>query len=403
MNVRITPKNLIGSVSAIASKSCAHRLLICAALADDETRIYCRERNRDIDATVNCLSSMGASIYWENGTFTVSPIQKPTHARLNCGESGSTLRFLLPILCAFGQEYHIQMEGRLPQRPLEPLWSELISHGAILSKPQDDTICVSGTLCGTQFTMDAGVSSQYISGLLFTLPLLGGGSIRLTGKVESRNYITMTLDALRIFGVDATWHNDCILVSGSYHTPQSVTVEGDWSNAAFWLAADAVSKNTVTCTGLRDDSSQGDKAVVKMLHSIQKGNATIDCAQIPDLVPILSVVAALTPGTTQFINAQRLRLKESDRIQSVCQMLRSLGGNALETEDGLLVHGQTQLTGGTVHSQNDHRIAMSAAVASIGCATPVKILQAEAVQKSYPTFFTDFVSLGGKVTLEEET
>ena len=403
MNLRLTPKNLTGEISAISSKSCAHRLLICASLADRPTKIVCNQRNRDIDATVDCLCAMGAEITWHRGVFTVSPAIKQDFARLNCGESGSTLRFLLPVLCALGQKAEVKMEGRLPQRPLEPLWSELISHGALLQRPAEDTLSVAGELTGTSFTVDAGVSSQYISGLLFALPLLGGGTVRLTGKVESRNYITMTLDALSAFGVDTAWEKDTISVfSAGYVSPGCMTVEGDWSNAAFWFAADCLSSEKVTCTGLRKDSSQGDKAVTEALSAIRAGNAVIDASQIPDVVPILAVVASLTEGVTKFVNAARLRLKESDRIEAVCRLLRDLGGAAEAKEDELTVYGQRRLRGGVTHSRNDHRIAMSAAIASIGCEDPVVIQHAQAVEKSYPTFFADFVKLGGCVTQEEE-
>jgi 3-phosphoshikimate 1-carboxyvinyltransferase len=300
-----------------------------------------------------------------------------------------------------GQDATFVLEGRLPERPLEPLWSELNRSGAVLEKSCREEISVRGKLRANEFTVAADVSSQYISGLLFALPLLGGGKIHLTGKVESKGYITMTCEALMSFGVECLWENDTITVWGEYRSPKELCVEGDWSNAAFWLAADTLSSKKVLCTGLQDSSSQGDKEVVSALAKISRGNAVIDASQIPDLVPILAVVAALTEGKTEFVNAGRLRLKESDRLLAMEQMLTELGGKATQTEDRLIVWGRSSLAGGITHSRNDHRIAMSAAIASLGCRGAVTIQNAEAVEKSYPDFWNDFARLGGK--LEEVT
>lgn len=400
MRVTIIPQKLRGEISAIPSKSAAHRLLICATLADKETIIRCDKTSQDIDATVQCLRSMGATITREGNNFRVLPIASQAQAALDCGESGSTLRFLLPVLCALGQNASVTMHGRLPDRPMEPLWSELIRHGAKLEKPCREVISTSGKLTGNDFTIAADVSSQYISGLLFALPLMGGGSIRLTGKPESVGYIYMTIQALAAFGIETCWENDTITVRpGGYRSPGKANVEGDWSNAAFWLAADALCGN-VTCTGLDNNSCQGDKAVVQALQSVRSGNATVDASQIPDLVPILAVVGALTPGTTHIKGAARLRLKESDRLETVRQMLTELGGQVTEMQDGLIIYGKEKLPGGRTHSRGDHRIAMAAAIASIGCDGTVIIEDAEAVNKSYPRFFTDFAVLGGQIKEE---
>ena len=400
MKVTITPSKLEGVMEAIPSKSAAHRYLICAALADRETIIRCDKSSQDIDATAACLQAMGANITREDNCFRVSPLKMQNHARLDCGESGSTLRFLLPVLCALGQNAQVTMHGRLPDRPLEPLWSELTAGGAVLTKPCREVLSVAGKLDKTEFALAANVSSQYISGLLFALPLLGGGSIRLTGKVESVGYIHMTIQALRAFHVKTRWENDTITVlPGGYISPGTAKVEGDWSNAAFWLAADALCGN-VQCTGLDNDSCQGDKAVVTALENIRHGRSAIDASQIPDLVPILATVAALTPGRTEIVNAGRLRLKESDRLVTVRQMLTELGGNVTETEDGLIILGKDCLSGGTTHSRGDHRIAMAAAIASVGCTGQVVIENADSVNKSYPRFFSDFASLGGQVKEE---
>ena len=401
MDISINPASLSGSIAAIPSKSAAHRALICAALADRETSIFCPSLSKDIEATASCLSSLGADIRYENGTFYVKPIEKVSkNALLNCGESGSTLRFLLPVVCALGFGARLKMEGRLPQRPLSPLWEELISHGAELSRPEADIIAVSGKLSHGAYKIRADVSSQFISGLLFALPLLDGESrIELEGSVESAGYIRMSSDMQRNFSLDIPFDGKCfhIPAESAYKAPGKLSVEGDWSNAAFWLVAAEISKG-IEVTGLNETSAQGDKAVRELIKLIRRGDVTVDCKDVPDLVPVLSVLAALTPGETRFVNAARLRIKESDRLAAVCKMLSSLGGDCIELEDGLVIRGKEKLSGGMVDGMNDHRIVMSAAVAAAACEKPVTILGAQAAEKSYPAFFEDYKRLGGIIS-----
>ena len=392
MMKKLISSPLAGEVSAIASKSMAHRLMICAALAEEKTEISCATTSKDMEATAACLAAMK-----QGGV-------------LPCGESGSTLRFLLPVAAALGLCAEFHMEGRLPQRPLFPLDRELEAHGVSLSRPQSDILAVSGQLKPGDYTLPGDVSSQYISGLLLALPLLDGPStLTVTGNVESGAYIEMTLSAMKTFGVTAEKKEDTYyIVPQTYRSAGKVTVEGDWSNAAFWLCAGALGK-PMTVTGLDSDSLQGDKAVCDILArfgakvekaadsvTVSPGRLTamdIDAAEIPDLVPVLAVVAAAAEGTTRIYNAGRLRLKESDRLETVCQMLTALGGKAAQTADGLVITG-TALTGGTVDSCNDHRIAMAAAIASVLC--PVTVAGAEAVNKSYPQFWEDFARLKGE-------
>ena len=399
MDIRIEPTKLHGEVRAVASKSMAHRLLICAGLAREETEIVCRELSRDIEATADCLRSLGAHICYENGVFHISPPGRPSkRAALDCGESGSTVRFLLPVVCALGAEATIRLHGRLPERPLSPLWEELEKHGAALSRPARDLIAVSGRFAGGACEIAADVSSQFISGLLLALPIAGGGTIRLTGRPESAPYIEMSRRAQALFGVTSSFDGERFTVPAqSYRSPGHIETEGDWSAAAFWVVANALSGSGVFCAGLDPDSAQGDRAVVELTEQIRRGNAEIDARDIPDLVPVLAVLAAVSPGKTAFINAGRLRLKESDRLATTAAMLRALGGEVEETVHGLLVTGRDRLAGGTVDSAGDHRIAMSAAVASVACTAPVTILGAESVEKSYPDFWRDFQSLGGRV------
>lgn len=391
----INPSSISGTVAAIASKSMAHRLMICSALADSPTEIQCRSTSRDIEATRSCLASI------KDGT---SP--------LHCGESGSTLRFLLPVVAALGLDTAFYMEGRLPDRPLAPLDSQLTAHGAVLQK-DGAMLRVSGKLMPGEYELPGNVSSQYISGLLFALPLLDGPSkLTITDKIESAPYISMTLDALKQFGVEIIIKDNVYHIpSCAYRSPGKAFVEGDWSNAAFWLCAGAISK-PITVTGLDPNSLQGDKAVFDILRQFgavctQDADSftvsptplhgiNIDAAAIPDLVPILSVVAAKAEGKTTIYNAQRLRLKESDRIETVCRLLTDLGGTVEQTADGMIIHGGTPMTGGTVDSCNDHRIAMAAAVASAICTDSVTVTGAEAVEKSYPHFWDDFEMLKSK-------
>ena len=382
MDITIHPGKLSGTVNVIPSKSQAHRYLICAAFADHPTQLVCPETNRDIEATVDCLNALGAKITRTDSGYVILPISAPPKAGvLNCCESGSTLRFMLPIVGALGVDATFLMEGRLPTRPLSPLWEEMERMGCTLTRPTANTIRCQGKLKQGKYTIDGGVSSQYITGLLFALSLIGDSDLQITGKVESRPYIEMTHKAMAMFGAP------------HYHSPGVITVEGDWSNGAFWLAAKILGSE-LSVMQLDENSPQGDRKVAELLPKLQEFT-TIDGSDIPDLVPILSVVASANKGA-QFKNIQRLRLKESDRVASTIAMIEALGGKAEATDDTLTIHG-TGLAGGIVNACNDHRIAMSAAIAATVCATPVTILGAECVNKSYPQFWAEYSRLGGKI------
>ena len=391
MNLTIMPGKLQGKVRAIPSKSQAHRMLICAAFADGPTFLNCPETNRDMDATAQCLSALGAQITRSQEGFGVTPIQEvPKSAVLPCQDSGSTLRFLLPVAGALGCDTTFLLTGRLPQRPLSPLWEEMERMGCSLSRPTENTVRCQGRLQAGVYTIDGGVSSQFITGLLLALALVPGES-RLTvlGQLESAPYVTMTQQVMTLFGKNTT---GLAVSGGRFHSPGKQWVEGDWSNAAFFLAAKALG-NDVQVENLDLESAQGDRACFTLLPELMNGTQTICAADIPDLVPILSVVAAAAHGA-EFTNIHRLRLKESDRVEAVIHMLTALGGKAEAMGDTLRVYG-TGLTGGTVDSRNDHRIAMSAAIASTVCSRSVTILGAECIEKSYPSFFREFKKLGG--------
>ncbi|MBQ2785495.1 MAG: 3-phosphoshikimate 1-carboxyvinyltransferase [Oscillospiraceae bacterium] len=386
MDITITPGKLRGTVTAIPSKSQAHRLLICAAFADRPTQLVCPETNRDIEATADCLRALGADIQRTHTGYTVCPIGSiPPSAMLNCGESGSTLRFLLPIAGALGVDAKFCMEGRLPQRPLSPLWEEMVRMGCSLSRPAENTIRCQGKLKPGKYTIDGGISSQFITGLLFATSLIDGNSeLSVTGSIESKPYIEMTKQAMTLFQTPR------------YCSPGSVTVEGDWSNAAFFLAANALGSD-VAVENLSSESAQGDRAVAALLPRLEE-NITIDASDIPDLVPILAVTAGAKQGAV-FTGIGRLRTKESDRVASTISMLTALGGKAEATESTLTVYG-TGYAGGTVDTCNDHRIAMAAAIAATACEDQVTILGAEAVNKSYPRFWEEYKRLGGQYELD---
>ena len=384
MDITIQPGRLQGTLTAIPSKSQAHRYLICAAFSDNESTLICPETNRDIEATAQCLGSLGANIKRTDDGYHITPIRQiPETAVLPCGESGSTLRFMLPVVGALGVDAVFQMEGRLPQRPLSPLWEEMERMGCTLSRPTDNTIRCHGRLRPGDYMIDGGVSSQYITGLLFATELMNGQStVTITGQLQSKPYVDMTRQALAVFG------------SPSFHSPGLLRVEGDWSNGAFFLAAKALGNN-IEILGLDPESCQGDRAVDGILKELDSGMITVSAADIPDLVPILAIVAGAKQGAV-FTDIRRLRLKESDRVASTIAMIENLGGKASATENTLTVYG-TGYIGGTVDAVNDHRIAMAAAIASTVCQEPVTILGAQCVQKSYPAFWDEFKRLGGKI------
>lgn len=416
MNRTIYPGQRTGQVKIPASKSQAHRMLICAALGKTRTHIACDGLSRDILATMDCLNALGADInVLADGRLRVEPIGKvpeePCH--LYCGESGSTLRFLLPVCSALGTSAIFHMEGRLPQRPLAPLDSQLRAHGMEL-RQEDERLYCSGKLLSGSYTLPGNVSSQYISGLLMALPLADGEStLTVTGNIESAAYITMTEDALAMAGISLEKSDWAYRIPGGQRgrMPEELQVEGDFSNAAFFLCMGALSQEGIGIAGLNPASHQGDRAVLDILRrfgaEIQEQNGsftvrrgvlrglTIDAKPIPDLIPVLSVVAALAQGETRIINAGRLRLKESDRLHTTTALLTALGADIEELEDGLIIHGKESLSGGSVDSCGDHRIAMAAATAACGCLGPVQLSGSEAVSKSYPRFWEDFNQLTG--------
>ena len=439
MDIKIIPRKLKGRLDALPSKSHAHRVLIAqklarmqngeAANADNAHGSEIPTFSKDIEATKNCLAQLDSG----------SP-------RLNCIESGSTMRFMLPVAMALRDEAVFIGTGKLPSRPISPLREEMERNGCTFSPgtPAADAadipdgfseICtIRGRLQPGTYRLAGNVSSQFITGLLFALPLLDGDStLELTTALESAGYVDLTLDVLRDFGIMIDEKRspegfNTYVINGNqrYTEPADVTVQGDWSNAAFWLACGALGGD-VTLDGVDMTSSHRDKEFADILMqmgahlevsscgtSMDSTSATgglssirctgnglsaadIDVAQIPDLVPVLATVMALADGASEITHAERLRIKESDRIFTVHDFLSKLGADITDEGSGLSVRGKRTLSGGEVCGHNDHRIVMAAAVASCGCTGPVIIRGAEAVNKSYPDFFRDFAALGGEV------
>lgn len=412
MTRTVAPGPRAGVIQIPASKSQAHRMLICAALSREPSRLILDGFSADIEATMQCLEALGARCEETANGLSVTPVGVcPAQARLDVGESGSTLRFLLPVLGALGVQAEIRMHGRLPERPLSPLWEVLEAHGMRLQ--QDGTILhTDGQLIAGDYSLPGNVSSQFISGLLFALPLLGGNStLTVTGALQSARYVSMTEQALAEAGILTKKDGPVWQIGGGqrYASPAVQTVEGDWSNAAFFLCMGALSATGVTVTGLNSTSLQADRAITEILVrfgaeltvsedavTVRRGvlhGITLDAGPIPDLVPVVSCLAALCDGETRVENAARLRLKESDRLQTTAALLSALGGSVRELPDGLIISGRGRLSGGTADTCGDHRIAMSAAMAACGCEGPVTVSGSECVAKSYPAFWEDFASL----------
>lgn len=415
--VTIYPARLAGEVDIPASKSMSHRAVICAGLSDGISIIDNLGESQDIRATCEAMKSLGIRLEKTGSSFRIlgNRTLELVNPNIECHESGSTLRFIIPIAALTGGPVYFYGEGRLVERSLEPYYRIFKEQGI---KYRTDNgrlpLRVEGRLAPGEFRLEGNISSQFISGLMFALPLLDGDSrITVTGALESRPYVDMTISILRRFSI--TIENDCYrhfsIKGNQRYKAADYTVEGDFSQAAFWLAAGTLGSG-VSCRGLEFNSHQGDKAIidiiermggttaaigdiVKTMPSRTRG-AAIDASQCPDLVPVLAVMGALSEGRTEIINAGRLRLKESDRLKAISSELGKLGAHIEEKKDSLIIDGADALRGGRVDSWNDHRIAMALAVAATRCEEPVIISNAGCVNKSYPDFWGHYKALGGK-------
>ena len=405
MNVTITPAVLKGTVTPPPSKSQAHRLIIAAALSDGFCKLSNVDLSEDIQATLRCMRTLDADASADGtiirGADLVDGHEEPAPEVMDCGESGSTLRFLIPVALALKGGGKFTGHGRLMERPQGPYFA-LFREKGIFYEQKDGVLTVRGKLTPGIYTLPGNVSSQFITGLLYALPLLEGDSqIVLTTDLESRGYVDMTLDALERFGVKAEYDGKrTFRVPGNqYYQHQNLAIEADWSNAAFWYGAKFLDC-LVEIGGLDQASVQGDRAIARFYDQLLgTGSLELDVSQCPDLVPPLAAMAALRAGeTTRIVNAGRLRIKESDRLATVTEVLNALGAQVEEYEDYLVIHGKEKLAGGvTVSGHNDHRIAMMAAIAAIRCEAPVTITGAECVKKSYPRFWEDYRRLGGEL------
>ena len=414
MNITICPKKLSGKVTVPPSKSVAHRMIIAAALAKGKSVISNLSSSVDILATIDCMKALGAKIDFENNTAVINGIESvPKKAVLDCCESGSTLRFLIPVACALGVETTFIGRANLPKRPITPLTDELPKHGIEFDfskvKNGESLPCtVNGKLSNGKYFMSGSVSSQFITGLLFALSVLDGDSeIVLTSHLQSKPYVDITLGTLKQFGVDITeTENGYFIKGGQTLKPFNGTVEGDYSQAAFFEVANCLGSE-ISIEGLNVNSFQGDKEIIEicreMVYNSGKGLKPfdIDCSDIPDLVPILTVLATFCDGKSYIRNVARLRIKECDRLSAMTENLNKLGGKVKAYEDSLEIEGVKSLSGGEVQTFVDHRIAMSMAVAATKCESPLKIIGAECVSKSYPDFFDVYRSLGGDVSSED--
>ena len=387
-----------GTITAPPSKSMAHRAVLCAALAEGRSHITNLEFSKDISATLGAAAQLCARVRTGADDAVVEGLGHfvPLAAPVDCCESGSTLRFLVPIASLTGQAVSFTGRGRLMERPQKPYF-DLFDEKGISYEQTAGALTVRGALTPGEYRLAGNVSSQFFTGLLFALPLLGGGSTLVsTTRLESRDYVAMTRDALARAGVRVDGEAERFAVPPSVYRSFDAAVEADWSQAGFWYAARFLG-NRVELRGLNEASAQGDRVVAALYERFKPaGEQSVDVSDCPDLLPPLAVMAARRDGTTHFVNAARLRMKESDRLSTTAALLRALGVPAEETEDSLTVRGVPAFSGGTVDGANDHRIVMAAAVAATAAAAPVTITGAEAVQKSYPSFWEEYKRRGGE-------
>lgn len=417
--IKIKPKKLAGRVAVPPSKSMAHRAIICAALANGTSTISNIDLSDDIVATIEAMKSLGANIVKKDErTFVIDGSETFTNSNfktIDCNESGSTLRFLVPISLIAENNVKFVGRGNLGKRPLDIYYEIFDKQEISYSYEQDNlNLNINGALKGDDFIVPGNISSQFISGLMFALPLLKNDSkIIINTELESRGYLDLTLDMLSHFGIKIINNNykEFIIEGRQEYKAFNYEVEGDYSQGAFYLSASAL-LNDVDSANLDLCSLQGDKEVLDILERMncrliienkaikfkEEGlcGTVIDATGCPDIIPVLTVVAALAKGETKIINAKRLRIKECDRLHAIATELNKLGADVKELEDSLIINGVKTLNGGEVSSHDDHRIAMSMAIASTRCTSDLILENPACVSKSYPNFWEDFKSLGGE-------
>ncbi|HFZ3987972.1 TPA: 3-phosphoshikimate 1-carboxyvinyltransferase [Enterococcus faecalis] len=418
MNVKIKPNAIKGELKSIPSKSLLHRAIILSGISKDrETKLEnVNTISKDVEATLTCMEKLGAKIKVEGDSIRIASLGniRKSKVELHCKESGTTLRLLLPLVSTFSKTATVDCSEGLRKRPIREL-IETLEESGLYFEEKEFSIKISGNVNSDFFRISGDISSQYVSGLLLLSSLLDQkSSIYLTTKLESRAYVKITIKVLRDFGIIVNELEDGVFeIYGGRDKilpPKEYQIEGDWSNAAFFIAGGCLG-DSIKMSGLNLESSQGDKKIVQILkkagaiiicsddcissNGSHLNSFEVDFSETPDLFPILSVVAALSKGQSILKGGERLKLKESNRIESTFQMLKNLGADVKKRDDGLIIQGKEILDGGIVNSFNDHRIVMSATMASIKCKEPVSIVNAGAVKKSYPNFFDDFKKVGG--------
>lgn len=427
MSTSITIKRTVptGTIAAIPAKAHAHRALIAAALATSPSSLIIAHYSEDIDATIASLQGLGATIEKTTTGVTVTPISSRENRFINAHESGTTLRLLLPVASAISEQTKVTAAGRLPERPLEPLKSQLEAHSVTFSTSKPP-FTMTGQLTGGSFEMVGHVSSQFFSGLLLAAPHMlqtnSAVTIHSTTHLQSRDYVELTRKVMADFGVTTIISDDgntfTVPTNQHYEGRKQYPIEGDWSNSAIWLVAAAMTGQPIAITNLQADSTQADKRILDIITAagahIQWSTAnnvsqpvlqcsgrahtpiTVDLEQCPDLLPVLAALACSIEGESWFMNGERLRLKESDRLAAVEELVATLGGQARVEEDNLYITGTGQLLGGTVHSHKDHRLVMAATLMALISEEPITITDSEAINKSYPLFFEHWNQLGGE-------
>ena len=417
-NIKIIPGSLQGKIKVPSSKSLCHRAIIAAGLSHEICNIENVVFSEDILATCNAMRNLGVLVTQEKDKVSIKGdnFSKEINNKIDCLESGSTLRFLIPIALLTGKEVTFTGKGRLAERPLTPYYKIFEEQNIKYSCKGGLPLTLEGKLKPGEYEIPGDVSSQFITGLLFALPRLGADSkIIVTTELESKGYVDLTIDILNKFSVkiENQEYKTFTIKANQRYTASNYRVEGDFSQAAFWLVAGLLG-GEVQCEDMNINSLQGDRVIIDIIQEMgghvsldgdkikarksKTHGTTMDASNCPDLVPILAVLASLSEGTTKIINAGRLRIKESDRLKAMAVELTKLGADIVETEDGLIINGKESLKGGIVDSWNDHRIAMALSIASIRCTEPVILTGSATVSKSYPEFYRDFSALGGKVS-----
>jgi len=407
-----------GTIASIPAKAHAHRALICAALANSSSTILLSRTSKDINATMDSLRGLGAHVVYENKVVTVTPGPVPTKGNVVPHESGTTLRLLLPVAASICNVVAVDAKGRLPDRPLEPMLGEIKAHGVTFSQDKPP-FTMTGRLQGGEFCMVGDVSSQFFSGLLLAAPQCEGATIISTTPLQSSDYVTLTTTTMADFGVtidhipaaDTVQESFTVAANATFKGQNDYQIEGDWSNTAIWMVAAAMTGQAITITGMNKNSVQADRRIMQVIESAgctitwDGMNITVsgraskpihaDLEQMPDMLPVMAALACSIQGESSFVNGARLRLKESDRLEAVANLVRDLGGTVREDGDDLYIIGSGILKGGQGDCVNDHRLVMAGTLMALISETPVILQDSEAITKSYPDFFEDWNMLGG--------